>query len=106
MKHFIVILILTPLLSLSQTKTLSYAESSSGLNSPEWEGGDTELEFADMNNDGFVDFVTVGDHGNPGISSGEQGIMVYLNNGSGSWSVQMTGDLGYGGIAVGDVNND
>jgi len=28
---------------------LTYIESSAGLSNPEWEGGKTELEFADMN---------------------------------------------------------
>lgn len=85
---------------------LTYVESSIGLSNPSWEGGDSELEFADINLDGHVDIVTIGDHGNPGIQSGEQGIMVYVNDGTGKWSVQMTGNFGYGGIAIGDVNND
>lgn len=90
----------------SQHNPLTYVESSVGLSNPEWEGGNSELEFADINGDGHPDIVTIGDHGNPGIQSGEQGIMVYFNNGSGQWSVEMEGDLGYGGIAVGDANND
>ena len=85
---------------------LSYSESSNGLASPAWEGGRSELEFADINGDGNVDIVTVGDHGNPGIQSGEQGLMVYFGDGQGHWSVQMEGELGYGGVAAGDVNND
>ncbi|NTV83148.1 MAG: VCBS repeat-containing protein, partial [Bacteroidales bacterium] len=85
---------------------ITYIESSTGLASPEWEGGRTELEFADMNGDGNIDIITIGDHGNPGIQSGEQGIMVYFGDGQGNWSCQMGGDLGYGGIAAGDVNND
>ena len=85
---------------------LTYIESSAGLSNPEWEGGKTELEFADMNGDGNIDIITIGDHGNPGIQSGEQGLMVYFGDGLGNWSVQMGGNLGYGGIAAGDVNND
>jgi hypothetical protein len=87
-------------------QTLTYTESSTGLAVPAWEGGRTELEFADMNQDGNIDIITIGDHGNPGIQSGEQGLMVYFGDGHGNWSVQMTGDFGYGGIAAGDVNND
>jgi hypothetical protein len=87
-------------------RILSYVESSTGLGNPEWEGGRTELEFADMNYDGNLDIISIGDHGNPGIQSGEQGLMVFLGDGHGNWSVQMTGDFGYGGIAAGDVNND
>lgn len=85
---------------------VSYVESSSGLASPEWEGGRSELEFADMNGDGKLDFISIGDHGNPGIQSGEQGLMVFFGDGQGHWAAQMNGDLGYGGIAAGDVNND
>jgi hypothetical protein len=87
-------------------QTLTYTESSIGLAVPAWEGGRTELEFADMNQDGNIDIITIGDHGNPGIQSGEQGLMVYFGDGQGNWNVQMTGDFGYGGIAAGDVNND
>jgi hypothetical protein len=89
------------------TSTLiTYVESSGGLASPEWEGGRTELEFADMNGDGNIDIITIGDHGNPGIQSGEQGLMVYFGDGQGHWVCQMGGNFGYGGIAAGDVNND
>lgn len=87
--------------------TVSYTESSAGLQTIQMENGRTELEFADMNNDGFKDIISVGDHGNPGIGSGEQGIMVWFGNGTGTnWSQYQTGNLGYGGIAAGDVNND
>ncbi len=86
---------------------LAYEESSSGLSYPGWEGGRTELEMGDMNNDGFVDLVTIGDHGSPWINTQEHGIMVYFGNGTAAnWSVHMTGKFGYGGIALGDVNND
>lgn len=87
-------------------QTLNYVESSSGLSNPAWEGGRTELEFADINQDGNIDIITIGDHGSPLINSGEHGIMVYFGDGAGNWNVQMTGDFGYGGIAAGDVNND
>ncbi len=85
---------------------LTYTESSTGLANPEWEGGRSELEFADMNGDGNIDIISIGDHGNPGIQSGEQGLMVFFGDGQGHWNCQMGGDLGYGGIAAGDVNND
>lgn len=90
----------------TQNREFQFVESSFGLNNPVWEAGHTELEFADINRDGFVDILTIGDHGSPYINTQEHGIMVYFGNGQGSWSVQMTGDFGYGGIAVGDVNND
>jgi len=106
MKKILFAFLLIPILTFSQTKTLTYIESSSGLNYPDLDGGNTELEFADLNGDGFVDIVSVGDHGNPYINTAQHGIMVWFNDGTGSWSVQMTGNFGYGGIAIGDVNND
>ncbi|MCD4731380.1 MAG: FG-GAP-like repeat-containing protein [Bacteroidales bacterium] len=106
MKTIIIFLFLIPFLTFSQNKSLYYIESSTGLNYPDWDGGNSELEFADMNGDGFVDIVSVGDHGNPYINTAQHGIMVYFNDGTGSWNVQMTGNFGYGGIAIGDVNND
>ncbi len=85
----------------------TYVESSSGLNNPFLEAGRTELELADINNDGNLDIISVGDHGSPYINTAEHGIMVWFGNGIGSnWSVIQIGDFGYGGVAVGDVNND
>jgi hypothetical protein len=81
-------------------------EHSTGLNQPGFEAGNTELEFGDVNGDGHPDLVSVGDHGNPGIGGGEQGIMVWFASGTGTWSFYQTGDLGYGGLALGDVNGD
>ena len=85
---------------------INYVESSSGLAYPEWEGGRTELEMGDVNADGKVDIVSIGDHGNPLIGTDEEGIMVWFGDGRGAWSHYQTGHLGYGGIALGDVNND
>jgi hypothetical protein len=85
---------------------LSYVESSSGLETPALEGGRTELEFCDLNEDGNPDIVSIGDHGNPYIGTDEHGIMVWFGDGQGGWSVYQEGDFGYGGIAAGDVNND
>ena len=85
---------------------ISYIESSNGMALPAWEGGRTELEFADMDQDGNVDVISIGDHGSPGVNTDEHGVMVYFGDGQGHWSIQMTGDFGYGGIAAGDVNND
>jgi hypothetical protein len=101
---FLLVAFLVPLLTFNQS--LNYVSSSVGLSNPDWEGGKSELEFADINMDGHVDFITIGDHGNPGVNTSQHGIMVYFGNGTGTWTVQMEGDFGYGGIAVGDVNND
>lgn len=85
---------------------LEYVESSAGLVPPSFEGGRTELEFADVNADGHVDLLSIGDHGSPYIGTDQHGIMVWFGNGAGQWSVHQSGDFGYGGIAVGDVDND
>jgi len=92
--------------SLSLSWALSYVESSNGLEPPAMEGGRTELEFADINEDGNVDLVSIGDHGNPYVNTDEHGIMVWFGDGHGNWSVYQEGNFGYGGIAAGDVNND
>ncbi|MBN2128012.1 MAG: VCBS repeat-containing protein [Sedimentisphaerales bacterium] len=86
---------------------LSYVECSSGFqNNPALDGGRTELEFADVNNDGNIDIISIGDHGSPYINTQEHGVMVWFGNGQGGWTVFQYGEFGYGGIAVGDVNGD
>jgi hypothetical protein len=85
---------------------LEYQESSSGLIPPTLEGGRTEIEMVDVNNDGNLDLVSIGDHGSPYVNTDQHGIMVWFGDGRGNWSVYMNGDFGYGGIAIGDVNND
>jgi hypothetical protein len=87
-------------------RALDYIESSYGLGVPEWESGRTEMEMADLNLDGNIDLITIGDHGSPFINTQEHGIAVYFGNGEGRWSVFQNGNFGYGGIAVGDVNGD
>jgi len=108
--RFIIILLLSlTLISTINyfTPQVSYIESSTGLQSVQWEGGRTEIEFADMNNDGFKDIISIGDHGSPYINTQEHGIMVYFGNGTGAnWNLIQTGNFGYGGITAGDVNND
>ena len=85
----------------------TYVESSNGLDNPFLDGGRTEVELADINNDGNLDILTVGDHGSPYIGTAEHGIMVWLGDGSATnWTGIQIGNFGYGGIAVGDVNND
>uniref|UniRef100_A0A7C4CB32 VCBS repeat-containing protein n=1 Tax=candidate division WOR-3 bacterium TaxID=2052148 RepID=A0A7C4CB32_UNCW3 len=85
---------------------LGYVECSAGLEPPRMEGGRTELEFADLNNDGHVDIVGIGDHGSPFINTDQHGISVWFGNGRGGWDTFQFGNFGYGGIAVGDVNRD
>jgi len=85
---------------------LSYVESSEGLQNPGWEGGATELELGDVDGDGHLDILSIGDHGSPFVNTSEHGIMTYFGDGRGNWAVQQNGEFGYGGIAIGDVNND
>jgi len=93
-------------LFLSSTNTLDLLSKSSGLENPDKEEGKTELELADINNDGHLDIISVGDHGSPYVNSGEHGIMIWLGNGEGSWTVHQSGNFGYGGCAIGDLNLD
>lgn len=87
---------------------LNYTQvTSSGLTSCTFEMGLTEIELGDVDGDGDLDIVSIGDHGSPTISATEGGVMVWKNNGTGtSWSYSKSGAFGYGGVALGDVNND
>ncbi len=97
------LLLLFPQFLFSQ---LNYVESTTGLDYPELDGGRTELEFADIDQDGHVDVLSVGDHGSPYINTDQHGITAWFGDGKGNFTVKQNGDFGYGGIAVGDVNND
>ena len=86
--------------------SLEYTESSSGLETPALESGRTELEMADVNADGHIDILSIGDHGSPYVNTQEHGVMVWFGDGLGNWGVYQNGNFGYGGIAIGDINND
>ena len=86
--------------------SLAYVESSAGLSPPSMDGGFTEIEMGDVNADGYVDLLTIGDHGSPFVNTGQHGVTVYFGDGTGAWIVAQNGDFGYGGVALGDVNND
>ncbi len=88
------------------TESVSLISRSNGLEYPEKENGRTEYEMADVNGDGHPDIVSLGDHANPGGSSGQQGIMVWFGDGQGNWTVAKEGGFGYGGCALGDLNLD
>ena len=84
---------------------LTYQTITSGLSAVSFEGGDSEIELGDIDGDGDLDIVTIGDHGSPNVNVTEAGIMVWKNNGTGTtWSLTKNGNLGYGGVALGDVN--
>jgi hypothetical protein len=88
------------------TNQIAFVEKSTGLNNPAKDGGNTELELYDVNRDGYPDIISLGDHGNPYINTQEHGIMVWLSNGDDTWTVHQTGNFGYGGCALGDLNLD
>jgi len=96
----------TLLLSINIAFPLEYVESSGGLDNPQWEGGHSEIEMADVNLDGNVDLVAIGDHGSPYINTQEHGVMVYFGDGTGRFTVFQNGNFGYGGCCIGDVNGD
>ncbi|MHC4590703.1 MAG: FG-GAP repeat domain-containing protein [Planctomycetota bacterium] len=85
---------------------LGYVDASLGLETPAMEGGRTEVELGDVNGDGHPDLVCIGDHGSPYINTSQHGVMVWFGNGAGQWSVFQSGNFGYGGVALGDVNHD
>jgi len=85
---------------------ITLIQRSNGLAVPEKEEGHTEYEVGDVNGDGHLDIVSVGDHGSPYINSSQHGIMTWLGDGAGSWAVHQVGNFGYGGVALGDLNRD
>ncbi|MBE0638545.1 MAG: T9SS type A sorting domain-containing protein [Bacteroidales bacterium] len=87
-------------------KTLSYSRVTNGLGIPEFEEGRTDFALDDINMDGHLDLLSVGDHGSPFFNSDQHGIMVWFGDGQGNFQNFSNGQFGYGGIAVGDVNND
>lgn len=107
MKHNSLIM-LALVLSASANAQLNFTQvNHSGLSSVTFEMGNTELELGDIDGDGDLDIVTIGDHGSPNINATEGGIMVFKNGGTGlTWNLTKSGSLGYGGVALGDVNND
>jgi hypothetical protein len=86
--------------------SLSYSRITSGLDVPEFEKGHTDFALDDIDMDGHLDLLSVGDHGSPFFNSDQHGIMVWFGDGQGNFVNYMNGQFGYGGIAVGDVNND
>jgi hypothetical protein len=106
-KLFTIVLLLgtttsTPL----NAQSLSYSRLTNGLDDPYFEGGRSIFKMDDINMDGHVDILTIGDHGSPFVGSNQHGICVWFGDDQGNFENYMAGDFGYGGIAIGDVNND
>lgn len=83
----------SPEVSDAVVHTLTYVESSYGLTPPQLEGGRTEVEMGDVNGDGYLDLVSIGDHGSPYVNADEHGVMVWFGDGAGHWAVSMNGNL-------------
>jgi len=107
-KNYLLLSVFSLCFYLAKGQQLNYTQvTSNGLTAVTFEIGFTELEVGDVDGDGDLDIVTIGDHGSPNINATEGGVMVFKNNGTGtSWSLTKTGNFGYGGVALGDVNND
>jgi len=102
----VVLLVLYASAASAPALAVTLISRSAGLEEPSKEEGNTEFEFADVNGDGELDLVSVGDHGSPYVNSDQHGIMVWLGDGAGSWDVHQFGNFGYGGCAVGDLDHD
>ncbi|HPE33998.1 MAG TPA: T9SS type A sorting domain-containing protein [Bacteroidales bacterium] len=83
-----------------------YLRKTVGLDYPDFDEGGTDFALDDINADGCLDLLSVGDHGSPGFNSSQHGIIVWFGDCQGNFQNYMNGQFGYGGIAVGDVNND
>ncbi|MBN1898325.1 MAG: VCBS repeat-containing protein [Spirochaetes bacterium] len=83
-----------------------YIEPVSGWGT--WYGN---VEWADYNNDGRMDFAIVGDTDGPGVGTGET-LRIYRNTGNGTFAVALNAEgagygwLEYGSVAWGDFDND
>ncbi|MCP4591280.1 MAG: hypothetical protein GY842_11070 [bacterium] len=109
MAHRLVFIMLMCPMSLGATsagRELGYVDRSEGLHTIGMSRGNTELELGDVDGDGHVDIVCVGDHGSPLVNTEQHGIMVWFGDGAGGWSLAQYGHVGYGGVALGDVNGD
>jgi len=86
--------------------TPSYVEDSADVQTLALDSGRSELEIGDVDGDGHPDLVSVGDHGSPFINTQQHGVMVWFGDGAGGFTLAQTGNFGYGGVALGDVDGD
>ena len=85
----------------------SYQVDSTTLSGLQMEGGMTQVRFADVDQDGDLDIVSIGDHGSPYVNTNQHGVSVFFGSGTPTgWTLYQTGNFGYGGCALGDLNND
>jgi hypothetical protein len=101
-----VLLFIAPILAtVHSTAQYTYVQVLNGLGDV-YESGNSVFALGDIDNDGDIDIISVGDHWG-GVVPNQMGIMVFKNNGNGTaWTKTMSGVHGYGGVALGDVNND
>ncbi|MDD2631703.1 MAG: T9SS type A sorting domain-containing protein [Bacteroidales bacterium] len=85
---------------------LSYTQLTNGLTAPQFDTGRSDFCLDDINMDGHIDILTVGDHGSPNLGTTQHGICVWFGDGHGNFENFMNGGFGYGSIVVGDVNGD
>lgn len=67
--------------------SLSYSRITSGLDVPEFEVGHTDFALDDIDMDGHLDLLSVGDHGSPFFNSDQHGIMVWFGDGQGIFRI-------------------
>jgi len=85
----------------------SYSMDSTSFNALMLEGGMTQVRLSDVDQDGDLDIVSIGDHGSPNVNTNQHGVSVFFGNGTGTgWQLYQSGSFGYGGCALGDINND
>jgi hypothetical protein len=105
-KQFLFLIGMSLIMFISFAQPLTYTQLVTGLESPEFEGGRSDFCMDDINMDGNIDILTIGDHGSPNLGTNQHGICVWFGDGHGNFENFMTGNFGYGGIVSGDVNND
>lgn len=109
MKHKLTITLFTALLFGTAQAQLpfTYTLDTTSFGALMLEGGMTQVRLVDINSNGHLDIVTIGDHGSPNVNTNQHGVSVFFGNGTGAnWTLSQNGTFGYGGCAVGDLNND
>src|SRR5438552_16555276 len=106
-KIFTISAILTLQYAATKAQPTAYTVDANAFLGASLEGGNTQIRLVDMDKDGHLDLVSIGDHGSPNINTNQHGAMVYFGDGTGTnFLLSMNGSFGYGGCAIGDINND